>query len=624
LRRTALLLSVLAVALAALAAAVGADSGTVSVTPVARLPFPERGFLLGLPTDRPVSNSDVVVRENGEPVTNTSLVPADRSIARLGTILVIDASDSMKGQPLNDAFAAARLFTRQFTNGERVGVLTFNAKPSTLQVPTTDSTKADAALATVPRTRQGTHIYDAVAQALVLLRNAHVSAGSIVLLSDGADTGSATKETQLATRAQRMRVRIFSVGLHSDSFAPSPLQRLARDTHAVYAEATSSKQLGPIYAQIGRKLANEYLLRYRSTANPGARIVVTVNVRGVGGTTLLYNVPKIVAVQPFHRSIVQRFWSSGFSLFVIALLAAGLAALGATLLLRTPPSTVVARISEFADLSTGKDGDAEAKAPMSSRLFGSTERSLSRTAWWTRFREELEIAGIKYSAEQILGVAIIGTILAGLLLVSLAPILVIFAFFVPAIVFGACREATRRVRRRFEDQLPDNLQVLASALRAGHSFVGALSVVATDASEPSKREFTRVVADEQLGVPLEISLRDVSRRMGSSDLEQVALVAELQRQSGGNMAEVLDRVVDTIRGRFDLRRLVRTLTAQGRLARWILTLLPVVLALLIEVSNPDYMAPLFGTGFGQFLLVLATIMIVSGSLLIKKIVNIKV
>jgi tight adherence protein B len=161
-------------------------------------------------------------------------------------------------------------------------------------------------------------------------------------------------------------------------------------------------------------------------------------------------------------------------------------------------------------------------------------------------------------------------------------------------------------------------------LRAGHSFIGALSVVAADAVEPSKREFTRIVADEQLGVPLEDSLREVARRMDNSDLEQVALVAELQRRSGGNMAEVLDRVVETVRGRFDLRRMVRTLTAQGRLARWILTILPIFLAGIISLLDPSYMRPLFASGGGQAALAVAGFMVIMGSLAIKRIVEIKV
>jgi tight adherence protein B len=112
--------------------------------------------------------------------------------------------------------------------------------------------------------------------------------------------------------------------------------------------------------------------------------------------------------------------------------------------------------------------------------------------------------------------------------------------------------------------------------------------------------------------------------MANSDLEQVALVAELQRQTGGNMAEVLERVIETIRGRFDLRRLIRTLTAQGKMARWILTFLPIALAAFISLINPQYIKPLFTTTGGQIILTIATLMIIMGSLAIKRIVDIKV
>jgi tight adherence protein B len=195
---------------------------------------------------------------------------------------------------------------------------------------------------------------------------------------------------------------------------------------------------------------------------------------------------------------------------------------------------------------------------------------------------------------------------------------------VPFAVRSFQKRKLTKVRDDFTEQLPDNMQVLASALRAGHSFVGAFAVVANDAPEPARREFQRVVADEQLGVPMEESLRDVARRMDSKDLEQVALLAELQREAGGNMAEVLDTIVDTIRERFDLRRLVQTLTAQGRLARWILSLLPAFLLGIISLLNPGYMQPLFATVGGRVVLVIATGMVVAGSLVIKRIVDIKV
>jgi tight adherence protein B len=112
--------------------------------------------------------------------------------------------------------------------------------------------------------------------------------------------------------------------------------------------------------------------------------------------------------------------------------------------------------------------------------------------------------------------------------------------------------------------------------------------------------------------------------MDNRDLEQVALVALLQREAGGNAAEVIDQVATNIRGRMELRRLVRTLTAQGRLARWIVSLLPVALFGAIFLINRDYLKPLWTETFGVIAMIIAAIMVISGSLAIKKIVNIKV
>jgi tight adherence protein B len=116
----------------------------------------------------------------------------------------------------------------------------------------------------------------------------------------------------------------------------------------------------------------------------------------------------------------------------------------------------------------------------------------------------------------------------------------------------------------------------------------------------------------------------VARRMASIDLGQVALVSALQRETGGNTAEVLDRVTENVRGRFELRRLVQTLTAQGRMSRWIVSFLPLGLLVLITLVNPEYMQPLYTHTLGRVMLVFAAVMVVAGSLVIRRIVNIKV
>ena len=166
--------------------------------------------------------------------------------------------------------------------------------------------------------------------------------------------------------------------------------------------------------------------------------------------------------------------------------------------------------------------------------------------------------------------------------------------------------------------------MLASALRAGYSFNGALGVVVENAAEPARSELARVMQDDQLGVLPEEAIRRLARRMANRDIEQVALLAELQRTSGGNSAEILDTVVGTIRERAEIRRLVRTLTAQGRMARWILTALPVFLTAFLWLVHPDVMAHFFTSGGGQVALAVAALMVAAGSVLIQRIVDIDV
>jgi tight adherence protein B len=263
---------------------------------------------------------------------------------------------------------------------------------------------------------------------------------------------------------------------------------------------------------------------------------------------------------------------------------------------------------------------------MTGLVLDRTERVLSQTAWWSRFKLELHLAQITMPAEQIVVLTFIGTGVVMWLIIAVTGsfLISLVALVIPIAVRAVIARKLEAMRRAFGNELPENLMVLSSAIRAGHSFVSALTVVAEDAPEPGRTEFRRVVAQEQLGVPIEDALREVVERMQSPELEQVALVAALQRDAGGNTAEVLDRVTETIRERAELRRLVRSLTAQGRMSRWIVSALPVALGLLILLINPSYMKAMFNSGIGQVFLVIAGVMVVSGSLVIRKIINIKV
>jgi tight adherence protein B len=238
--------------------------------------------------------------------------------------------------------------------------------------------------------------------------------------------------------------------------------------------------------------------------------------------------------------------------------------------------------------------------------------------------EQLDIGRIRLSRSAIVVLTGVATFLTILILAAISPIFAILGFGIPLITRSWIHWKVRKVRQEFADQLPPNLQVLASALRAGYTLLGAMVATVENANEPSRSELGRAVSDERLGMPLEEAIRRVGKRMQSRDLEQVALLAELLRTTGGNAAEVLDVIVATVRERADIRRLVRTLTTQGRLARWILTALPIVTGLAFWALQPDIVGPAWSSSIGQLELVVAAIMVACGSLVIQRIIEIEV
>jgi tight adherence protein B len=229
-------------------------------------------------------------------------------------------------------------------------------------------------------------------------------------------------------------------------------------------------------------------------------------------------------------------------------------------------------------------------------------------------------------AIEILALTVIATVVAvGLITLILGSALFgVLGLVVPFVVRAYLKGKLAYRRKQFADQLPDCLQIIASALRGGHSLVSSLSVVVESSSEPTKSEMARVVQEEALGTPLEDAFAIVAIRMQNTDLDQLGLVARLQRDTGVSAAEVIDRVTETVRERFELRRLVSTLTSQARMSRWIVTLLPVGLLVAISLLNPHYLHPLFSKLSGRLLLVVAALLVMGGSLVIKKIVEIKV
>lgn len=609
-------------ALAALAVPAGAlgQGAPLRLTESPSSGFPDKAYLLQLPVTRPLSASQLTVTENDGPVVGLGVEPPGGSSS--GAVLLIDASNSMEGAPIVGAMNAARAFLAQRKDDLPVAVVVFGPDDSVLAEFTTDGAELTSAVAQTPPLAEGTHIYDALINAAEMAKDQGLERTTIVLLSDGTDVGSSAALSDAIASIDEAHARVISVGLKSKQYDPATLKAVAARTGGTYAESSTPAALAQIFKEIGQRLSNEYEVTYRSVLPPQREAVVEASVAGYSPATASYTTP---ALDVTPRGTFERDWTdevitSPFLMVFIIIAVIALLAFALLTAYEARNRSLKRRMAMYVTVPTEDESRAR-RAEVATLLAQQAQRRIGGLRSWQRLEKDVEIGGWSVSPLALLGWTIVGGIVASLVaaivLQSLWGLLVGLA--APFVMRFLVTRRVRKVRAAFDEQLPDNLDVLAGAMRTGHSIMGALSVMVESADEPSKSEFRRVLQDEQLGVPLDDALMVMARRMESQDAEQVALVMRLQREAGGNTAEVLDRVAETIRGRMELRRLVQVLTAQARISRWILTGLPLFVLVALVFTGGDYLDPLLHRTIGQVFLVLGVILVMIGSYSIKRI-----
>lgn len=177
---------------------------------------------------------------------------------------------------------------------------------------------------------------------------------------------------------------------------------------------------------------------------------------------------------------------------------------------------------------------------------------------------------------------------------------------------------------RFEARLPEALDMMVSALRAGHSLISSMGTVASEAGEPVAQEFKKCFDEQNFGAELRTAMMDLVTRVPIDDTRMIVTAILIQKESGGNLAEVLEKAAHIARERFRLKRQIRVHTAQGRMTGWILAVLPVILGLLLYLVNPDHLSLLWKKPIGVKMLYTASIMTITGALIIRKIIRIRV
>jgi tight adherence protein B len=273
-----------------------------------------------------------------------------------------------------------------------------------------------------------------------------------------------------------------------------------------------------------------------------------------------------------------------------------------------------------------KPDQALAETALMQRMVGITGRLADRAGLLSRTEDALEQADLPLRPPEALFFYFAGLFVVGMLGMLVLPIPVALALALvagigPVIVLH--RRRGKRLRD-FQMQLPGTLNLLSGSMRAGFSFAQGLESVANEATQPTRRELQRVFTESRLGRPIEDALEDSAQRMTSVDLMWAVMAIRIQREVGGNLAELLDTVADTMTQRERLRLEIKALTAEGRFSGWILGLFPIAFAGILYMIQPDYMGVLFQESFGIMAIIACAIMTFVGFIWLRKILQIEV
>lgn len=261
------------------------------------------------------------------------------------------------------------------------------------------------------------------------------------------------------------------------------------------------------------------------------------------------------------------------------------------------------------------------------KVFGAFGKFLPQSRYIKVRKKKLIQAAVLMKPEEFLGVSLISAVTLTFLLYLISKSTIValvflpIGFIIPDLIIGS--KKTKRMSK-INSQLPEALNIISNGLRAGFSFIQAMGIVTKEITGPISEEFKKVLRDNTLGKPLEEALTNMSERTDDEDLDMVITVFIIQRQVGGNLAEVLDTISQTIRERVKIKNDIKTLTAQGRISGAVVSLLPFALAIALSIISPGYLNVLFTTLIGKLMIIVGIVLQLIGIFILTRLVEIKV
>ena len=591
-------------------------------------------LLLGvdqLPAGVPPDLGTIAVTIDGEEVDATAETVEGGQVERT-TVLVLDASNSMAGEKLAAATSAIDAFLTAAPEDVQIGLVTFAGSVQQAIEPTTDHQSIVDELAGISL-KPGTKLYDAVAAAAELAGTD--GARSLLVLSDGADTGSVSTIDELSAAAGDNGVVVDVVALAQSAEQQATLEGLASAAggQVIPADATA---LGAVFSAQAEALASQVLVTFDLPDGVSGDQSVEATLTA-GGTT--FTDSALVSLASSQTGDLLKTVVPDAPLLGSGGLMAGALALGLGL------AGVLAFVvggGRQRSLSEQRLGSYFAQGGTTSGAGGRRSQVKAQTSlkdaavdmagqvmqadFEERLSKRLSGAGSSLKpAEWLLvhaAVAVAGAF-AGLVLGGGALMIVLFLVGL-ALPWWWLRRKHAKRQAAFNSQLAETLTLMSGGLSAGLSLPQAVDTVVREGQEPMAGELRRALVEQRLGVTIEDALDNVGDRMASQDFNWVVMAVRIQREVGGNLAELLTTVSETLREREYLRRQVRVLSAEGRFSGYVLAALPPIMFVYMMVVRREFVRPLYTTGTGYIMIGVAIALLAAGGFVMSRLTKIEV
>ncbi len=545
------------------------------------------GLLAAVPAGAQTSTAPASTPASSAPAAAAGAQTETTAARTAPDVFIVIDNNVRLADRLVQAKNAVRTYVTALPPDSRVGLVTFGESPQMLRdlgAPGPGLAEALTGIASEGDPAVTGQMYGAVVMAAENLAGSSSKRPTVLLVTDGRDDGGAATFSTATSALARVSARVDVIDIGADAAGLAVLNQFAAAGGAIVKS-------GDLLAveELAGALGAPDALALAAPEGPGlgARIFSSTLVLAVGGVAVF-----------------------------AGLVVGGLALLG-------PKEQKVDLLGTMAPKDDKKKKQTIVTG-LAERLSDVADKQLAKSGKDRGLNAKLEQAALNLRSGEFIVLALS----IGLAVAAAANLLVGRIGAVVGLILGAVGTLqwvsmrAKKRSKRFGEQLPDTLQLLASSLRAGQGLVQAVDSVAREAESPTKEEFHRIVVETRLGRDLVEAMRSTAMRIKSEDMEWVVPAVEINREVGGDLAEVLDQVGATIRDRADLKRQVKTLSAEGRLSAVILLGLPFTLAGFIKMANPEYMDPLF-KGAGLYMIGLAGLAMVIGGFWLMKICKIE-